>query len=214
MIREAGKAGERLCARAGCGERWRSLKDKLAGELKPQRLEHSLATADEAVIMGRAFGGDLARLALAGLLHDRAKDLGDEGLLALGEARGLITDPAERENPSLLHGPVGAWLVSREWGVEDPVILEAIRLHTTGGRDMSREACIVFMADLIEPGRTYDGVEALRRLCRQDLRAAMLEAIEQTLIYLERQKLPLHRGTLRCLAWLQEERGMTWTARN
>jgi predicted HD superfamily hydrolase involved in NAD metabolism len=214
MTREAGREGERLCIQAGWEERWQDLRDKLAGVLQAQRFKHSLGTADEAVIMSRSFGGDPVKLALAGLLHDRAKELGNERLLALGEAQGLITDPAERESPSLLHGPVGAWLVSQEWGVEDPVILEAIRLHTTGGPAMSREACIIFMADLIEPSRDYEGVEVLRRLCRRDLRAAMIEAIEQVLINPGHQRKSLHQGSLRCLAWLNEERGTTWIAKN
>ena len=76
---------------------------------------------------------------------------------------------------------------------------------------MSKEACIVFMADLIEPGRDYQGVDVLRRLCREDLWAAMVEALTQTLEYLEREKKPLHSGTLRCLKWLQEERSIEWT---
>ncbi|MEL7622013.1 MAG: bis(5'-nucleosyl)-tetraphosphatase (symmetrical) YqeK [Clostridiales bacterium] len=214
MNNETGKTAEEICRRAGCQKEWQSLRDKLQGQLKPRRFNHSLAVADEAVAMGHLFGGDLVKLALAGLLHDSAKELSNEQLLALAEAQGLITDPAERENPSILHGPVGAWRACREWGIADPVILEAIRLHTVGGPDMSLEACIIFMADLIEPGRAYNGVDILRRLCRQDLRAAMIEAIEQTLVYLERKKLPLHQGTLLCLAWLKEERGIVWKAKN
>ncbi len=209
-----GSRGAEVCRLAGCGEEWQRLQTELAGRLKLRRLNHSLAVADQAVAMGHLFGGDLVKLALAGLLHDSAKELDNEQLLALAEARGLITDPAERANPSILHGPVGAWLAFQQWGIEDPIILEAIRLHTTGGPAMGLEACIIFMADLIEPGRSYNGVEILRRLCRQDLRAAMIEAIEQTLVYLERKKLPLHQGTLRCLEWLKEERGIVWKAKN
>jgi ribosome silencing factor RsfS/YbeB/iojap len=179
----------------------------MVGQLGETRLLHSLLVADEAVIMGRRFGGDLTRLALAGLLHDGAKEMPTPALLALAEAQGLITDPAERARPSILHGPVAAWLAERHWGISDPVILEAIRFHTTGGPGMSREACIIFMADLIEPSRDYPGVELLRRLCRQDLRAAMIEAINQTFDYLARKKQPVHAGMTRCLEWLRQEKG-------
>jgi predicted HD superfamily hydrolase involved in NAD metabolism len=182
--------------------------------LKPGRFAHSLAVADESVLMGRLYGGDLVRLALAGLAHDGAKGLDAEKLLAIGEAGGLITDPAQRENPTLLHGPAAAWLAEREWGIDDPVVLEAIRLHTTGDAGMSLEACIVLMADLIEAGRDYDGVDILRRLCRKDLQAAMVEALEQTFEYLERKEMPVHQGAKRCLAWLREGGGSTWKARN
>ncbi|MCL2120686.1 MAG: bis(5'-nucleosyl)-tetraphosphatase (symmetrical) YqeK, partial [Clostridiales bacterium] len=154
------------------------------------------------------------KLAMAGLLHDGAKALEPKELIRYGESHALLTDPAERLNPSLLHGPVAAWLACHAWGVEDPVVLEAIRLHTAGDAGMSKEAGIVFMADLIEAGRNYEGVEKLRRLCREDLQAAMIEAIEQTMVYLEHMKKPLHGGTIRCLAWLKKERGMEWRAKS
>ena len=207
----AGTLAEEVCRLAGGAHRWQSLMAKITYMLKEKRITHSLEVADAAVTMGRAFGGDLVKLALAGLLHDGAKQMGNERLLTLGEVFGLLTDPVEKDDPSLLHGPVAAWLAQYEWGIDDPVILEAIRLHTTGGAGMSKEACIVFMADLIEPGRDYQGVDVLRRLCREDLWAAMVEALTQTLEYLERAKKPLHSGTMRCLTWLREERSIEWT---
>jgi len=211
---QAGYEAAAVCFQAGAESQWLRLRERVEGELKPKRFVHSLAVADEAVAMGRVFGGDLVKLAIAGLTHDGAKGLSDDELLALGGAEGLITDPAQRENPSLLHGPAAAWLARHEWGVDDPVILESICLHTSGDAGMSLEASIVFMADLIEPGRVYDGVDILRRLCREDLRAAMIEAIEQTFEYLKRSGLPPHQGTYRCLEWLKTERGITWKARN
>lgn len=209
-----GYEGLLVCRLAGVEGQWLELKGRIQKALNPKRFIHSLAVADEAVAMGNRFGGDLVRLALAGLAHDGAKGMSAGELLALGETQGLITDPSQKENPSLLHGPAAAWMAGHEWGVSDPVILEAISLHTTGEAGMSLEACIVFMADLIEPGRNYDGVDILRRLCREDLRLAMIEAIEQTFGYLERANLPLHQGTRRCLAWLKTERGIEWKARN
>ncbi|MCL2166589.1 MAG: bis(5'-nucleosyl)-tetraphosphatase (symmetrical) YqeK [Clostridiales bacterium] len=210
----AGAGAEIVCQQAGEEALWQSLKGRMAENLNPKRFLHSLEVADVSVDMGRVFGGDLPKLAIAGLLHDGAKDIGHQDLLRYGEAYALITDPAERLNPSLLHGPVAAWLACHEWGVEDPAILEAIRLHTAGDAGMSKEAGIVFMADLIEDGRNYEGVETLRRLCREDLQAAMIEAIEQTMVYLEHTKKPLHGGTVRCLAWLKKERGMGWKAKS
>jgi HD superfamily phosphohydrolase YqeK len=107
-------------------------------------------------------------------------------------------------------------MVCRELRIIDPVILEAIRLHSTGDAGMRLESCIVFMADLTEAGRSYEGVGLLRTLSRQDLRGAMIEAIEQTFDYLRRAQKPLHQGTSRCLAWLKvkKEGEQLWKARN
>ena len=190
-----------------------ALRAQMEQRLGPGRFRHSVAVAEEAVTMADLFGGDRTKVMIAGLIHDCAKDMAPADMLALAEKEGLLTDPAERENPSLLHGPVGAWEAPRLWGVADPVILDAVRYHTFGAHNMSLEACIIFMADLIEEGRDYNGVHVLRQLCREDLQAAMIEAIEQTFVYLERVRLPLHGGTLRCLDWLKKERGISWKAR-
>jgi predicted HD superfamily hydrolase involved in NAD metabolism len=209
-----GAKSAKACRLAGEERQWLTLKIRVEQMLHPKRLAHCYAVADESVAMGRRFGGDVVKLAFAGILHDAAKELGDGKLLAIGEAQGLIVDEAERENPSLLHGPVCAWLAQHEWGIADPIVLECIRFHTVAEANMGLEACIVFMADLIEPGREYTGVDLLRKLCRKDLRAAMIEALEQTFVYLERKKLPLHGGARRCLDWLRGEGGRAWTARS
>ena len=208
-----GDVAKEACVQAGCGADWALWDAQMANALKQKRYRHSLAVADTAVGMGRLFGGDLGKLAIAGLLHDGAKELGDAKLLAIGEKEGLIRDPAERANPSLLHGPVAAWMAPQTWRVDDPVILDAIRLHTTGAPGMGKEACIVFMADLIEPGRVYPDVVILRKLCGEDLREAMMEAIQQTFVYLAQKDQPIHGATRLCLDWLQHERSPIWKAK-
>jgi HD superfamily phosphohydrolase YqeK len=60
------------------------------------------------------------------------------------------------------------------------------------------------MADLIEPGRSYHGIAELRELAQVDLKLAMLESIDQTFIFLERKKVPVHQGMVACRKWLTE----------
>ena len=72
-----------------------------------------------------------------------------------------MVDGIERANPSLLHGPVAAVWAEKELGITDRSILDAIRYHTTGRAGMSRLEMVVYLADLIEPGRRYPGVDRL-----------------------------------------------------
>ena len=204
-----GRAAEAVCraAEPPAAKRWLTHKRRMQGLLKPKRFIHSLAVADTAVCMGEVFGGDPVCLAIAGLLHDGAKNFSDQRLLSLAEEQGLITDPAERQRPDLLHGPVAAFLAEQEWGEKDPRILQAIRLHTTGGPDMCLEAAIVFLADLLEPHRQYPGVEELRAGCRKGLKAAVIMAIDDTYEYLAREHQPVHQGMVRCRQWLTEGKG-------
>lgn len=185
-------------------KQWEDYYQLMAKRLSKKRLEHSLRVVESGLELGRRYGGDLEKIKLAGLLHDGAKELSDQELLEISEANGLITDPAERLNPSILHGPVAAWLAKNQWEVSDPVVLEAIRYHTTAAPQISLEALIVFMADLIEPGRFYQGVDVLRALAKQDLKKAVLESIDQTFIYLARIKAPVHQGMVACRNWLEK----------
>lgn len=184
--------------------RWPYYLELMTRQLSAKRLEHSLKVAETGVALSRLYGGDSVKIALAGLLHDSAKEMKDRQLLAIAEEQGLITDPAEQENPSILHGPVAAWLAETQWGLKDPIVLESIRYHTTAAPHMSIEACIVFLADLIEPGRCYQGIAELRALALIDLKEAMLESIDQTFIFLERKKVPVHQGMVACRQWLAE----------
>ncbi|MFS8512340.1 MAG: bis(5'-nucleosyl)-tetraphosphatase (symmetrical) YqeK, partial [Planifilum fulgidum] len=74
--------------------------------------------------------------------------------------------------------------VREELGVDDEEVLNAIRSHTTGRPGMSLLEKVVFLADYIEPGRSFSGVEEVRRLAREDLDRAILKALDNTIVYL------------------------------
>jgi len=210
---KSGAYAEAVCVSGGMGERWLSLYTLMKDALEPERFTHSLDVADASARMGLIYGCDQRKLAIAGLLHDGAKDMSDKALLDIAEPLGMVADPAERTRPNLLHGPVASVLAERDWGISDPAILQAIRYHTTGEAGMSKEACIVFMADLIEPARAYQGVEILRRLCGEDLKAAVIEAIEQTVEYVKRVNKPFHQGMSRFYEWIKDEGSISWKAK-
>ena len=55
----------------------------------------------------------------------------------------------------LWHGPVGAIIARNEFGIEDEDILNAIRFHTTGRAGMSTLEKLIYVSDMIEPGRNF-----------------------------------------------------------
>lgn len=82
----------------------------------------------------------------AGLLHDALRDA-DES-----ELRALANDSAREEE--LLHGPAVANLLSSTGEVSAPALL-AIRFHTVGSPDWDRTGKALYMADFLEPGRSF-----------------------------------------------------------
>lgn len=151
--------------------------------LSANRFEHSLRVADTAREMAEIFGEDSGKAYTTALLHDYAKGLSGQQLLDIAGQNGLLRHPVDRQVPDLLHAPVGAWLVQQELGVSDDDIIEAIANHTLGRIEMSPLEEIIFLADMIEPGRDYPGMERLKCLAMRSLPRGMLFGLDSTLRY-------------------------------
>ncbi len=52
----------------------------------------------------------------------------------------------------------------RDFGITDRELLDAVSYHTTGRAGMTLLEKIIFIADAVEPGRDYPGVEEIREL--------------------------------------------------
>lgn len=168
----------------------------LKRRLSEHRFQHSLAVAWAASELAQIFAedGDLAYK--TGLLHDYAKGISAPDLIAIAVQNNLIEDELEKEVPDLLHAPVGAYLLQTELGVDDPLVLEAVKVHTMGSLTMSKLDKIIFLADMIEPGRDYPGQQRLDCLARHDLDQAMLFGLDTTIRYCLDQARILHPRTI------------------
>jgi len=155
----------------------------IRARLSENRYRHSMRVASVAREMARAFGLDENKAGLAGIVHDYAKGVPGYELLALAREHNLLEDEVETRSPDLLHASVGAFLLQQEQGLADEEILDAVRNHTLGRVGMTDLEKVLFLADMIEPGRDYPGIERLRCLAWRDLNEGMIQAIELTLRY-------------------------------
>ncbi len=129
------------------------LRSWLQARLSEERYQHSLGAQQKAVEIAQNFkfkASELEKARIAGLLHDCAKLMSPSELLAACADMGIPVTPEERLSPQTLHPFVGAELVRREFGLDDPDILNAIRYHTTGRAGMSAVEKAVYIADKIE----------------------------------------------------------------
>ena len=93
----------------------------------------------------------------------------------------------------LIHPFLGAEVAKREYGAEDTDILEAIKWHTTGKKNMSVLEKIIFIADYIEPNRTpFEGLEKARELAYKNLDEAMEYILDSTIKYVKERNRLLH----------------------
>lgn len=160
----------------------------LHARLSEASMAHCERTARTAADLARRSGVDVASAELAGLLHDYARDLGDDALVATAAELGVPVTGYEREHPYLLHARVGAALVRRDLPGCGEAVLSAIEVHTVGGMPMSDLDKVVYIADMIEPARTFPGVDGLRASCgREGLDECFRLAYGATLRHLIRQ---------------------------
>ena len=157
------------------------MKKKLEKSLPDKRFLHSLGVADTSEALARRLGEDPQRAYTAGLLHDCAKGMSHEEMLAYAAGCGWEPDEVTLGALQILHAPVSALMAEKEYGIGDGGILDAIRYHTTGRSGMSMLEKIVFTADLIEPNRDFEGVEELRKLCEEDFDACVIACIDSSI---------------------------------
>lgn len=175
------------------------IKNYLQGMLSPKRYQHSLGVAETAARLARRYGADEEKAYLAGLVHDCGKEVKPEDAAGiLKERYGITADAMSLKMPRLLHGPLGACMAQSEFDIYDPEVLDAIRYHTTGKANMSLLSKIVYIADYIEPGRDFEGVDQLRELTCRDMDAAIIQGIDFTICDLVEQGKTIHPDTVHC----------------
>lgn len=176
--------------------------------LKPKRMPHVLGTEQEAVRLARQYGADETQSRIAALLHDCTKKLDLPQQLSLCRHYAIPLDEMERNYLKLLHSKTGAAVARDRFGVSDE-IYNAIFYHTTGKADMTLLEKIIYLADYIEPSRSFPGVEELRTAVHEDLDRGLCRALADSIVELQGYGSPVHPNTQEALSYIQREIGGT-----
>lgn len=128
-------------------------------------------------VLAQRHGLDAGKARTAGMLHDLARLYDAARLLDECESRGMPIGGFERAHPTLLHARLGARLAREDFGVRDPEVLSAIEKHTTGAGEMSPLDCAVYLADSLEPARSFAERRELWELSLRDLHAATRDVL-------------------------------------
>lgn len=171
--------------------------------LKPNRVKHVLGCRDTAVALAKRWGADETDAGRAGILHDITKAL-DGGLqLTLCREYGTMLDTFSAQNPKTLHALTGSLVAERIFG-ENPAVVSAIRSHTTGKANMNLLEKIIYVADYMEPNRSFPGVEKLRELAFTDIDGALRLGLEMTLALLKEQNRMISPESRQALDYLKQ----------
>lgn len=175
---------------------WTDIEADLKKILTPKRFNHTMNVVEAADKLAHTFGCDPDQAKLAALLHDCAKNLSDEQQLDCAQQHQIKIDQVCQNDPQLLHGPVGAILAGERYGVKDPAIQSAVCFHTTGCKKMSTLDKIIYLADYIEKGRSFPGVDAIRQMAETDLDEAMIMALSNSICHVAQTGALIHKRTI------------------
>lgn len=172
---------------------------KVKKYLTAERWAHTVRVAIAAAENARAAGVYEIDAITAAALHDCAKYLDAEA----PELKGFI--PPKDVPPPVMHQFSGAYVAEHTFGIKDERILNAIRYHTTGRENMSELEKLVFLADLLEEGRDFDGADGLRKIFRRDIDECLSAALEHQLGYLKSRGEPVCPLTQRAYNYIKEK---------
>ncbi|AOY76870.1 bis(5'-nucleosyl)-tetraphosphatase (symmetrical) YqeK [Clostridium formicaceticum] len=172
------------------------IKKALKDTINHRRYIHTMGVVKASIDLAEKYGEDSLHATIAALLHDYAKDYTRDQLLDYVAKHHLTIDPIMFEAHELLHGKVAASIAQNKFHIDHQNILKAIENHTTGGENMSKLEKIIYLADFIEEGRNYPGVDQLRKTAKEDLDKAVLQALNNTIIYVLSIEKLLHPNTL------------------
>ncbi|WP_078428868.1 bis(5'-nucleosyl)-tetraphosphatase (symmetrical) YqeK [Alkalihalobacterium alkalinitrilicum] len=163
--------------------------------LTEHRYSHTIGVMDTAIQLAKQVGVNEKQAEIASIFHDYAKFRPKE------EMRQLILEKRLGEEfliygDELLHAPCGAYWVEHEVGIKDQEILSAIRYHTTGKPKMTLLEKVIFLADYIEPGRHFPGVEEVRLAVTENLDHACILSLRNTMIFLMKKQQLVYPDTL------------------
>ncbi|MCI7057669.1 MAG: nicotinate (nicotinamide) nucleotide adenylyltransferase [Candidatus Enteromonas sp.] len=118
---------------------------------------------------------------IAGLLHDIGKDI------PINQSRLIM----EKNYKKYLNYPewtyhqfIAEYLIKEHFMIQDEEIIEAIKCHATGKKDMNSFDKIIYASDKIEPSRGYDSTKLIED-CMKSYEKGFLKVLKENKIYLE-----------------------------
>jgi predicted HD superfamily hydrolase involved in NAD metabolism len=160
-------------------------------QLTDHRYQHTLGVVETAITLAKKYGADEKKAETAAIFHDyakfRPKDEMRQIILNQNFPQDLLHYHAE-----LWHAPAGAYLVEREAGIKNKEVLDAIRYHTSGRPGMTLLEKVIYLADYIEPGRHFPGVDEVRALAKENLDKALIQAVKNTILFLMKKNQPVY----------------------
>lgn len=154
------------------------IKKYIENNFSEKRKIHTEGVRKTAIKLAEKYGEDPHKAEIAALFHDMYRGVSENSLNYFVKHLGL--DRKYIDNANLAHGKIAAIVMERDFDITDPDVINAVSYHTTGREAMSTLEKIIYIADAIEPGRFYPGIEEIRKMAFEDLDMACYLSMKST----------------------------------
>lgn len=141
-----------------------ALRSKVSAGMSPKRFRHTAEVEKMAARLAALFcPEETDRLRAAALLHDVTKELSLFEQLGLCVRLNVPREEGDVLAPKCFHAKTAAALIPAAYPEYDtPVVVNAVRWHTTGHADMTLTEKLIYLADYIDESRTFPDCVTLR----------------------------------------------------
>lgn len=176
---------------------YKEIENDVKSVLSEYRFTHSLGVAKKAVELAKIYGVQEETAKKVGIAHDIAKEMTDEEMLEYVKTNNIEIDEIETVKPSLLHGKIGADIAAKKYGFTEDMV-NAIKWHTTGRKNMSMLEKIIYVADKTEENRkgTRFNLEKSRELSTQNIDEALIFLMNEFIAYNVKNECLIHPETI------------------
>lgn len=172
---------------------------KVRDMLTPERWAHTVRVAVTCAKNAARAGLDEEQAITMAALHDCAKYLPADSPCLKGFT------PPENVPAPVLHQYSGAYVARHTFGVTDELILNAIACHTTGREKMTEADKLLYLCDMLEDGRSFPGVDGLRKLFKKDLDECLRAALKRQIEYLQSTGAAVDGQTAKAYKYIEDK---------
>lgn len=156
-----------------------------------QRYYHTIGVIEMALTLNNVHKLNISqkKIILASAFHDIAKLLDKKTMWDILSKYYTSELELLKDYPQIWHSFVGEICAKEKYGIDDIEVLNAIKYHTTGHKDMTKLEKVVFVSDYIEKiTRKEQVMIETRKIAFKSLDQAVIKILENTILYLRQNK--------------------------
>ena len=170
------------------------LREKVKNKLSKKRFNHTCGVEKVCTELAKTYGANVEEAKIAAILHDYMKETDIDTLKQICKD---VEEIKGYENLNeILHGFAAGIVVEKEFNITNKDILNAIKYHTVGRKNMSLLEKIVYIGDAIEEGRDYPNVDIIRKNTFKNIDFGIITEVDRKIDYLKEKNGTIHINTI------------------